>query len=70
MDNLDNLNQLQLRMCELKIEKRRIDTQIKNMLLASKSIDFFQAKKLSIEKSGVNNQIKIVQNKIMPDIIA
>lgn len=70
MNSFDTLNKLQLRMCELKLEKRRVDTEIKNMLNCNKSIDFFAAKRLSTERNSIKNSILHVEGQMFPNDIA
>ncbi len=70
MQNYDNLNKLQQQLCELKLEERRIHSDIRNLVLKNQTIDFFKAKQLSTMRSGVKTQIKSVESKIMPNIIA
>ncbi|MDR1694757.1 MAG: hypothetical protein LBR70_06185 [Lactobacillaceae bacterium] len=70
MDNKNNLSKLQLRLCELKLEERRLNLEMKNLVNQNKTVDFFQAKQLSSSRQGVKTKIKSVESKIIPNIIA
>ena len=72
MIDKDNLTKLQLCLCELRLEERRINSEIKNLVTKNKTVDFFQAKKLSTNKHGVRTKIDSISAKIgsNPDIIA
>ena len=66
----NNLNKLYQQLCELKLEERRIGSDIKNLVGKNQTIDFFKAKQLNSMRSGVKSQIKSVESKITPNIIA
>ncbi len=70
MNNNDSLNKLQLHLCELKLEERRVNSEIRNMLNKSNMVDFFQAQKLNSTRVGIKNKIKTVESSIIPNIIA
>lgn len=70
MQNYNNLNKLQQQLCELKLEERRIHSDIRNLVLKNQTVDFFKAKQLNTMRSGVKTQIKSVESKIIPNIIA
>ena len=70
MVNNDTLSKLQHQLCELKLEERRVSCDIKNLVAGHKTIDFFKAQQLNSQRSGVKKQIKRVEAKIMPNIIA
>ncbi|MFV0626236.1 MAG: hypothetical protein ACK5N8_02660 [Alphaproteobacteria bacterium] len=70
MNNKDSLNKLQLHLCELKLEERRVNFEIKDMLKKSNMVDFFQAQQLNSTRVGIKNKIKTVESSIMPNIIA
>lgn len=70
MINHNNLGKLQQQLCELKLEERRVCSDIKNLVRANATIDFFHAKQLDSQRSGVKSKIKNVEAKIMPNIIA
>lgn len=66
----DSLSKLQHQLCELKLEERRVCSDIKHLVSRNKTIDFFQAKQLNSLRTGVKGKIKTVEAKIMPNIIA
>ncbi len=66
----ENLKKLQQQLCELKLEERRLKTDIKTLVGQSKTIDFYQAQKLNALKSGLSRKIKKVEAGITPNIIA
>lgn len=70
MINHNNLGKLQQQLCELKLEERRVCSDIKHFVKNSSTIDFFQAQKLNTQRSGVRQKIATVQASIMPNIIA
>ncbi|MBQ8631434.1 MAG: hypothetical protein IJ479_06915 [Alphaproteobacteria bacterium] len=70
MTNLSTLDKLQQQLCELKLEERRVRSDIKNLVRKNSTIDFFQAKQLNSIRTGVKSRIKSVEAKIMPNIIA
>ena len=70
MLNNDNFGKLQQQLCELKLEERRVCSDISRLVNKNQTIDFFQAQKLNQMRSGIKNKIKIVEAKIMPNIIA
>lgn len=57
-------------LCELKLEERRVSSDIRHLVRNNRTIDFFQAKQLSNLRSGVKTKIKSVESKITPNIIA
>ncbi|MBE6443077.1 MAG: hypothetical protein E7020_00210 [Alphaproteobacteria bacterium] len=63
-------SRLQHQLCELKLEQRRVCSDIRNLVRNNTTIDFFKAKQLSNLKVGVNKKIKSVEARIMPNIIA
>lgn len=70
MMNQNNLGKLQQQLCELKLEERRVCSDIKHLVRSNATIDFFQAKQLNNLRSGVKKKIKSVEARIMPNIIA
>lgn len=66
----ETLNKLQHQLCELKLEERRVSCDIKHLVSGSKTIDFFKAQQLNSMRNGVKKQIKKVEARIMPNIIA
>lgn len=69
LDN-DNLSKLHHHLCELKLEERRVCSDIKHLVAQNKMIDFSKAKQLNTLRSGIKTQIKKVEASIMPNIIA
>ena len=57
-------------LCELKLEERRVRSDIRHLVKNNRTIDFFQAKQLNSLKSGVKQKSKAVEARIMPNIIA
>ena len=66
----DKTAKLQLLLCELKLEQRHVKTDLSHLLKQGKTIDFFQAKRLSTVKSGLAKKIDRVESAINPNIIA
>ncbi len=57
-------------LCELKLEERRVRSDIHHLVKDNRTIDFFKAKQLNILKTGVKQKIKTVESKMTPNIIA
>ncbi len=70
MYNQNNMNKLYQQLCELKLEERRVCSDIKHLVSKNKTIDFFQAKQLNSQRNGIKSKIKTVEASIMPNIIA
>lgn len=70
MASKDTLSKLQLHLCELKLEERRVNLEIKNLVNKNKTVDFFQARQLSNSRNGLKTKIKSVESKMVPNIIA
>ena len=70
MTNQSTLDKLQQQLCELKLEERRVCSDIRNLVRKNSTIDFFKAKQLNNMRTGGKSQIKTVESKIMPNIIA
>ncbi len=70
MYNQNNMSKWQHQLCELKLEERRVSSDIRHLVAKNKTIDFFQAKQLNALRSGVKRKIESVEAKIMPNIIA
>ncbi len=66
----DNIKKLQLQLCELKLEERRVRADIKTLVKKNATIDFYQAQKLHAMKNGLSQKIKKVESGLMPNIIA
>ena len=63
-------NKLQHQLCELKLEERRVCSDIRHLVRNNQTIDFFKAKQLNSLRTGLKTKIKTVEAKIMPNIIA
>lgn len=70
MTKLNNLDKLQQQLCELKLEERRVCSDIRNLVRKNSTIDFFRARQLNTMRTGVKKRIQSVESKIMPNIIA
>nr|DAT27743.1 MAG TPA: hypothetical protein [Caudoviricetes sp.] len=70
MFNQDQMGRLQHQLCELKLEERRVSSDIRHLVSKNQTIDFFQAKQLNSLRTGLKSRIKKVEAKIMPNIIA
>ena len=66
----DKTAKLQLLLCELKLEQRHVKTDLDRLLKQGKTVDFFQARRLSTQKSGLAKKIDKVEASINPNIIA
>lgn len=66
----DNLSKLNLKLCELRLEERRVHADIRHLVAKNSTIDFSKAKQLSTMRSAVKKQILAVEAKISPNIIA
>ncbi|MDO4183790.1 MAG: hypothetical protein Q4D11_00930 [Rhodospirillales bacterium] len=66
----DNLGKLQHQLCELKLEERRVCSDIRHLVARNNTIDFATARQLNALRSGVKKKIATVEAKIMPNIIA
>lgn len=70
MFNQSNASKLQHQLCELKLEERRVCSDIRHLVSNNQTIDFFKAKQLNSLRSGLKTKIKSVEARIMPNIIA
>ncbi len=70
MFNRNPTARLQHQLCELRLEERRVCSDIKHLVSNNKTIDFFQARQLNTLRTGVQKKIKNVEARIMPNIIA
>ncbi len=66
----DNLGKLQQQLCELKLEERRVCSDIRQLVRANRTIDFYQAQQLNKLRTGLKSKIQKVEASIMPNIIA
>lgn len=70
MFNQNNLGKLQHQLCELRLEERRVCSDIRQLVAKNQTIDFFKARQLNTLRSGLKSKIKTVESKITPNIIA
>lgn len=70
MNEKNNLTKLQMQLCQLKLEERRLCLEMKSLITKNKTIDFFAAKKISNNRNGLKNEIASVEASIIPNIIA
>lgn len=70
MFNQKQTSKLQLQLCELKLEERRVCSDIRHLVRNNQTIDFFKAKQLNNLRTGIKSKIKTVEARIMPNIIA
>jgi len=70
MINTNSFNKLQVQLCELKLEERRVKSDIKKLVKNKQMIDFFQAQQLNRQNTNVKNKIQKIENLINPNIIA
>ena len=66
----ENLKKLQLQLCELKLQERRVRSDIKSLVKKNRTIDFYQAQQLNTLKNGLSQKIKKVEAGLTPNIIA
>ncbi len=66
----DKMAKLQLKLCEMKLEQRHLNTDMAKLLKSGKTVDFFQAKRLTTLKNGLAKKISSVEASIDPNIIA
>ena len=70
MFNQNHSGKLQHQLCELKLEERRVCSDIRHLVNNNQTIDFFKAKQLNSLRNGLKTKIKSVEARIMPNIIA
>lgn len=70
MTNISSFNKLQVQLCELKLEERRVKSDIAKLVKNKQMIDFFQAQQLNKQNKNVKNKIQKLENIINPNIIA
>ena len=61
---------LQLQLCELKLQERRVRSDIRSLVRKNATIDFYQAQKLNSLKSGLEKKIQTIESGLNPNIIA
>jgi len=70
MANISSFNKLQVQLCELKLEERRVKSDIAKLVKNKQMIDFFQAQQLNKQNKSVKTKIQKLENIISPNIIA
>lgn len=70
MVNSNSFSKLQIQLCELKLEERRVKSDLTKLVKNKQMIDFYQAKKLNNQKSNLKNKIQKLETIISPNIIA
>lgn len=70
MVNSNPFSKLQVQLCELKLEERRVKSDINKLIKNKQMIDFYQAKQLTSQKSSLKNKIQKLETIISPNIIA
>lgn len=70
MTNISSFNKLQVQLCELKLEERRVKSDIAKLVKNKQMIDFFQAQQLNKQNKSVKTKIQKLENIINPNIIA
>ena len=70
MTNTNSFNKLQVQLCELKLEERRVKSDITKLVRNKQMIDFYQAQQLNHQKTSVKNKIQKIETLINPNIIA
>lgn len=70
MVNSNPFSKLQVQLCELKLEERRVKSDLTKLVRNKQMIDFYQAKQLSSQKSSLKNKIQKLETIISPNIIA
>ncbi len=70
MFDTENLKKMHKELTELKLQERRVSCDIRTLVKANRMIDFYQAKKLNVQRQGLKSEIKNVESKITPNIIA
>jgi len=70
MINTNSFNKLQVQLCELKLEERRVKSDIKKLVKNKQMIDFYQAQQLNRQNTNVKSKIQKIENLINPNIIA
>ena len=70
MANTTSINNLQIKLCELKLEERRVKSDINKFVKNKQMIDFYQAQKLNSQKNNLKTKIQRLETLINPNIIA
>ena len=70
MTNTNSFNKLQVQLCELKLEERRVKSDITKLVKNKQMIDFYQAQQLNNQRTNLKNKIQKIETLINPNIIA
>ncbi len=70
MTNTNSFNKLQVQLCELKLEERRVKSDITKLVRNKQMIDFYQAQQLNNQRTNLKNKIQKIETLINPNIIA
>ena len=70
MVNINSFNKLQVQLCELKLEERRVKSDITKLVKNKQIVDFYKAQQLNSQKTSLNNKIQKLETLINPNIIA
>ena len=70
MVNINSFNKLQIQLCELKLEERRVKSDITKLVKNKQMVDFYKAQQLNSQKTSLNNKIQKLETLIDPNIIA
>lgn len=70
MANSNSFNKLQVQLCELKLEERRVKSDITKLVKNKQMIDFYKAQQLNSQKTSLKNKIQNLETLINPNIIA
>lgn len=70
MTNTNSFNKLQVQLCELKLEERRVKSDITKLVRNKQMIDFYQAQQLNSQRTSLKNKIQKIETLINPNIIA
>ena len=70
MTNTNSFNKLQVQLCELKLEERRVKSDITKLVKNKQMIDFYQAQQLNTPLHNLQNKIQKIETLNNPHIIA
>ena len=70
MVNSNSFGKLQVQLSELKLEERRVKSDITKLVKNKQMIDFYQAQQLNSHKASLKNKIQKLETLINPNIIA
>ena len=70
MVNINSFNKLQIQLCEIKLEERRVKSDITKLVKNKQMVDFYKAQQLNSQKTSLNNKIQKLETLINPNIIA